>query len=190
MSSKSEKTFIIFLELPSSISQNIDRIRAAFSSNRLDYKAHITLKQAEDFVISEKLFADKTVELVKNYKPFDVSIKNLSANKSKLGWNIYLKVESIKVVNLVKYLSKIFEKYIDPNSPGAYDSTKWEQSDEFYAHISIKGTDKKEKIEKLYLGIEQMINELKFPKIIKCQRITVAKWENNKWTKIKSVELK
>jgi len=190
MSSYNKKTHIVFLDLPDQISQKIDLMREKYSNSGLSYKAHLTLKQDEDFLISDKKIVEIVSDVLSNQESIRLTISQASYNENKTGWNIFLPVRSKIIVKLVSDLSKALEPYIDPDSPRSFLSTKWEQSDKFYPHISIKGTAKKSDFKKIFREIKKSRFNLGYPVKVTCSQVTIAKWNRDKWEKIITITLK
>jgi len=190
MSSYSKNIHIVFLDLPKDIAFKIDKIRSKYSHSYKKYPAHITLKQDEDFIIKAKEICAIVYENIKNQRPLSIELKSPNVLINKSGWNIYLPVKSKNLANLVKKISKALQDFIDPKSPRAFLSTKWEQSDKFYTHVSIKGGRKTEDHRDLLEKIKKEKFDFNFPQNIKCDEITVANWQNSKWKKIKTFKLK
>lgn len=189
MSSYTNKTYIVFLDLPKDIVLKLDKIRSKYSSSYKKYPAHITLKQDEDFLISSDEICQIVEDQIKNQKVFKIKLKSPEVAWNKIGWNIHLPVESSDLNKIVKQVSLALEKSIDPNSPRAYLSTKWEQSNDFYIHISIKGGGSKIDPTDLLARIKEENFDLDFSKAIICDTITVANWQKDKWQNIKSFKL-
>lgn len=189
MSSYTDKTYIVFLDLPQEIVLKLDKIRSKYSSSYKKYPAHITLKQDEDFLISSDEICQIVEDQTKNQKAFKIKLKNPEVAWNKIGWNIHLPVESSDLNKIVKQVSLALEKYIDLNSPRALLSTKWEQSGDFYIHISIKGGGLEIDPTDLLARIQKENFDLDFSKKIICDTITVANWKTDKWQKIKSFKL-
>ncbi len=189
MSIYTEKTHIVFLDIPDQISRKIDLIRERYSNTKLPYRAHITLKQGEDFLIDDQKIVEIASKAMINQGPIRVKISKVSYKKNKQGWNIFFPVTSELLVRFVCDLSKALEPFIDQNSPRAFLSTKWEQSDEFYPHISIKGTSDKAEFTDLFQKIQNEKFNLELPLTFLCDHVTVAKWDRDKWKEIKTIKL-
>ena len=189
MSSYTNKTYIVFLDLPKDIIFKLDKIRSKYSSSYKKYPAHITLKQDEDFLISSNEICHIVESKITNQKAFKIRLKSPEVAWNKIGWNIHLPVESSDLNKIVKQVSFALEKYIDLNSPRALLSTKWEQLDDFYIHISIKGGGLEIDPTDLLARINKENFDLDFSKEIVCDTITVANWQTDKWQKIKSLKL-
>jgi len=190
MSSYNKKTHIVFLDLPDQISQKIDLMREKYSNSGLSYKAHLTLKQDEDFLISDEKIIKIVSDVLSNRRPVQLTINPPSYNENKTGWNIFLPVRPKAIAKLVSDLSKALEPHIDPDSPRSFLSTKWEQSDKFYPHISIKGTAKKSDFKKIFREIKNSAFNSQYPAKVICNQVTIAKWNRNKWEKIAAITLK
>jgi 2'-5' RNA ligase len=189
MSTYTEKTHIVFLDIPDRISRKIDLIRERYSNSKLPYKTHLTLKQDEDFLIDDKKIVNIVSGTLINQGPIRVKISKVNYKKNKQGWNIFFPAKSKSLVQLVSDLSKILEPFIDQNSPRAFLSTKWERSDRFYPHISIRGTSDKVKFAELFQKIQNERFNLELPLTFLCDHVTVAKWNSDKWKKIKTIKL-
>jgi len=190
MSSYTDRTYIVFLELPRDISEKIDIVRSKYSSSYKKYPAHITLKQDEDYLIPSDEICRIVYKQIKSYVLLNVKIKSPAIAVSEAGWNIYLPARSDDLRKLTKKISKSLENYIDPKSPRAFLSTKWEQSDKFYAHISIKGGNIKVDPKDILAKIKKDKFGFDFPKAVTCKTVTIANWQGNKWEKVKSFNLK
>lgn len=190
MSSYTHKTYIVFLDLPEEISAEIDKIRAKYSPNNFKkWKAHLTLKQDEDYLVSQheiegvvRMFAGDMSEVRLEFDGFKIH------ETKGVGCNIYIGIkDNLGLVGKIKKLSQQMEPMIDPDSPRAFGSTKWEQSDDFYPHISIKGAATKEQAEELLGEIEK--EKLVLPKIVVCKTITLANWQEDHWQAIDTFQL-
>jgi 2'-5' RNA ligase len=190
MPSYTKNTFIVFLELPENISRQIDKVRSRYSN--LKYKAHITLKQDEDFLIDGDKIARIVADAVVGHGPIEMTVRPCSYHRNKQGWNIYLPVESDDLRCLIKKASQALESRIDPKSPRAFLSTKWEQSRDFYMHISLKGTSKAEEFTTLFNKMRKDLLGLDLPDAIMCDSITIAQWNTrySKWQKVKTIHLR
>lgn len=190
MSSYTDKTYIVFLDLPQRIVFLIDKVRGKYSKSVKKWPAHITLKQDEDFKIESEKIVGILDKSLRNESCIEAGINKPKINYNDLGWNIYLPVKSRKLNKLIQKISKRLEPFIDANSPRAFISTKWEQSKEFYSHISIKGGKNKKGEKKI---LSKIINEnfgFELPLKIKCCSVTLTNWDNGKWRKIKTIKLK
>jgi 2'-5' RNA ligase len=184
------KRYIVFLDLPKDIASKIDKVKSKYRHSPKRYPAHITLKQDEDFLINADEICGIVHDQIKNQKQFNVKLGKPQIMPNDWGWNIYLPVKSKGLNELVKKISKSLEKFIDPKGFHAFLSTKWEQSNNFYGHISIKGGDKEDDHKNLLAKIKKEKFGFTFPKNIVCDTITVANLKNNKWEKVKSFNLK
>lgn len=189
MSSYTNKTYIVFFDLPKDIASKLDKIKSNYSSSRKKYPAHITLKQDEDYIINADEICKIVYNQINNQTFLNVKLKRPEIARNKEGWNIHIPVESTELNQLVKKMSKALEDYIDPNSPRAGLSTKWEQSNKYYSHISIKGGGAKTDPKLIFKKIKNEEFGFSFPEVIDCNTITVANWQNHKWHKIKSYTL-
>jgi hypothetical protein len=189
MSSYGDNTYIVFLELPEDISHKIDMIRGKFSNTNFPYKAHITLKQDEDFLIDAERFADIIAAQLRETEPIQLEINQVSGRPSDNGWNIYLPVKSRAIPYLVRKMSRAVEAYIDPKSPKAMQSTVWEQSKDFYAHISIKGLNNQGLFEDCLAKLKNEDFKIGFPIELVCNRLTIARWHDGQWKAIRTIKL-
>ena len=190
MSSYKNKTFIVFLDLPNWLSTNIDSVKKNFGNNYKKWEAHITFKQDEDFDFNTQ----EATEIVGSY--FTGKSKyQITINKPKISffddnWNIYLPItKNIRLSSDIKAFSKLIKKYINPKSPHAYKSTKWEQSADFYPHISLKGGKGKNIGVTIYKKILKSNSNFTFPQSLQVKSITLAKWKLTKWERIKTIQL-
>ena len=176
----------------------IDKVKSKYSKSVKKWPAHITLKQDEDFNIKSDKIANMLEESLKNECCIDAEVHKPEINYKVLtlrllnnsGWNIYLPVKSKSLTILIQKTSKKLEPFIDTDSSRAFNSTKWEQSKEFYSHISIKGGKNREEGQKL---LEKIINEnfgLSFPLKMRCCSVILANWDSGKWRGIKTIRLK
>ena len=190
MSSYKNNTYIVFLDLPNWLSINIDSVKKNFGNNYKKWEAHITFKQDEDFNFTAK----EAIKIVESYFK-EKSEYQITINKPEISffddnWNIYLPItKNTRLSNDIKKYSKLIEKYIDPKSPNAYESTKWEQSVNFYPHISLKGGKVKNAGRAIYEKISKSNFDFKFPRTIQIKSITLAKWKLTQWKKIKTIQL-
>lgn len=189
MNNRTNKTYIVFINLPSDISSSIEGIIKKVSPKSIPkLQPHITIKYDEDLLIEEPKMIDMVEEFASNLSPFAIRLGELQINESNLGFNVYIQAQPRKkIVNIVHNISKLIEPFINPNSPDAFKSTKWEQSDKFYPHISIKGASDR-------IGAEKILNiASKYYKNNKSEfnveSITLARWNKNRWKKVKSFKL-
>lgn len=87
----------------------------------------------------------------------------------------------------VKRLSKLLEPFVNPTNPESLESIRWEQSKNYYPHISIKGGFALNKAEDYFHLIQS--EKLKLPKLILCKTVTLAHWKKNHWGKVATIEL-
>lgn len=190
MSSYSKKTFIIFLDLPRRVQALVDNIRKKYSPNaHKKWHSHITLKQDEDYNLTILDLIKAIDFLLKKEKIISIKIHKPKIIYSNRGWNIYMPVTSPKLRQLIRRVSKKLERYIDPYSPNAFNSTRWEQSKEYYPHISLKGGVDKDEAVRTYNLLSKENFRLIFPFKTKCRTITLAKWDRDKWIKVKTYKL-
>jgi 2'-5' RNA ligase len=189
MSSYTDKTHILFLDIPIEIASKIDLIRKKYSNSNLKYSAHITLKQDEDFTISSKKIFKLVSNELKNTPALEITLRDIAYIKNNYGYNIYLSVKNNHIESLTRKVSKALEQYIEKKSPRALLSTHWEQSEKYYPHVSIKGTDDKEEFLKLYPSIKRESDQLNLPLKFNCDTVSIAMWSKNKWNVKHSIKL-
>lgn len=181
------KTYIVFLDLPIQVSSKIDLVKNKYNPKNLKkWRAHLTLKYEKKLLISseEKLLRILN-EFAQHQKPIKLKIGDLKINKQKnLGWNIYLRIKNPEIKEIMQELSRKIETCIH----GGFKSNRWEQSNKYYSHISIKGgKDLKDSIN--FYNLIKLEN-FNFPNPIVCKTITLACWDNNRWKKVRTFELK
>ena len=189
MSSYGDNTYIVFLELPEDIAHKIDMIRGKYSNTNFPYQAHITLKQDEDYLIDAEKFADIITEELQAQEPILLEINKISSRAGSAGWNIYLPVKARAISYLVRRLSRAVQNYIDPKSPKAMQSTEWEQSKDFYAHISIKGFNNQALSEECLAKLKNEDFKIAFPIELNCNKLTIARWHDGQWKAIRTIKL-
>jgi len=189
MSSYRANTYIIFLELPEEVSHKIDMIRSKYSNTSFPYQAHITVKQDEDYLIGTNEFIQLVVSIISNLEPVQVEINSVTSRADSKGYNIYLPVKSRTLTYLTRRLSRQLEDYIDPKSPRAKLSTHWEQSKDFYAHISVRGYANQALFNDNLNKIKNEDFKINFPLELLCKRLTIAQWHDGQWRAIKTIKL-
>ena len=181
MNKRTDKYYIVFLDLPKDIISMISVVTKKFNSKT----PHITIKYDEELIVDESELIKKINRFTSKILPFEITLGNLEINESSLGFNVHIPVTpKNKIVNITKSLSRIIEPYINPNSPEAFKSTRWEQSNEFYPHISIKGSDNRKEAEKIIKEAQVDYNGTSMKFIVKS--MTLARWNKDKWKKVKS----
>jgi len=192
MSSYTDKTYIVFLDLPLEIQSKIDSIRKKYSiGGHKKWYSHITFKQDEDFLLSDSEIAKQTSDHFKNIHSIRLvldgpKIQYMDDDK----WNIYIALSGIDYLKQsIKEFSQLLEKSIDPQSPKAFGSTKWEQGDSFYPHISLKGGVGKENGKKIFSKIIKEDFKIDFPISIVCKFVTLAKWDIDRWQELVKIKL-
>lgn len=189
MSSYRANTYILFLELPEEVSHKIDMIRSKYSNTSFPYQAHITVKQDEDYLIEADEFVQLVESLVDGLESVQVEINSVTSHADSEGYNIYLPVKSRTLIYLTRRLSRQLEEYIDPKSPRAKLSTHWEQSKDFYTHISIKGYTNQTLFEDDLNKIKNEDFKIDFPLELICQHLTIAQWHDGQWRALKTIKL-
>jgi len=181
-----KSTFIVYLDLPDNISAEIDKIRKEVDSPGLKrWVAHITLKQEADYLPESvvkmqkilKDFSQKTSPMILNLE--EIALKKESDGES---WNIYAKIlERDFLHELTKKLSLQLVPLTQEKN-----QIPWEQTDDYYAHISIingKDYGEGEKLQQILCQKYEL-----FDRII-CASITLAQWNQTHWQKIQTWEL-
>ena len=191
MSSYTNKTLIVFLDLPLGIRNKIDVIRKKYSTGgHHKWYSHITFKQDEDFLSSDSDMVQKIRDFFKNIKSFKLNILGPKIRVINDNWNIYIAISNDDYLKeCIKSFSQSVEKFIDSESPQAFNSTKWEQGSDFYPHISLKGGCGIEDGKKMFSLISKEKFEIDFPASIICDSVTLARWQENHWHGIEQVKL-
>ncbi|MFA6421975.1 MAG: hypothetical protein WCV92_01075 [Candidatus Buchananbacteria bacterium] len=193
MSSYTDKTYIVFLDLPSDIQSKIDPIRKKYSPGRhKKWPTHTTFKQDEDFLLSDSQISKITQDYFKNISSIKLTIDEpqIKYYLDNDNWNIHLAISGANYFKkCIKEFSILLEKFIDGKSPNAFGSTKWEQGDDFYPHISLKGGSSKEAGAKMFSEIINEDFKIDFPIETKCQSVTLAKWHIDQWQELLKIKL-
>lgn len=179
MSPFSEKTYIVFLDLPKDVEQKIDLIRKKYSpSSYKKWKAHFTLKYDEELIIDELHLIKLIADFCSKLKPIELELGKIKIHQDK-GWNIYIDViKKPELIRVVQKLSKTLSSSID----------KWELSDKYYPHISLKGGLDSDEADRFLKKFAQ--EKLIYPNKILCRSITLARWEKDHWYNVKTFRLK
>lgn len=178
MSKKNSKTYIIFLDLPKDIEQKIDLIRKKYSPNSYKkWKAHFTLKYDEELNIDESRLIKLIADFCSKLKPVELKLGNIKVHHNK-GWNIYIEViNTPELIGVIQKLSQTLSSSLN----------KWELSDKFYPHISLKGGINPEEGEIFFQKITS--GKLNLPTKILCSSVTLAQWNRDRWKKVKTFRL-
>jgi 2'-5' RNA ligase len=190
MSSYTEKTYIVFLDLPAEVSAEIDKVRQKYTiKNFKKWKAHLTLKQDEDYLSGADEIGKAVAEFAGHMKPVKLELDGVKMHEIKgVGCNIFIGIkDSPALVDSIRALSRKMESMIDPDSPRAFASTKWEQSEDFYPHISLKGTADCEQGKELLARIRE--EKIDLPVSAVCRAITLARWREDHWEAVDTYEL-
>lgn len=193
MSSYTDKTYIVFLDLPLEIQEKIDSIRKKYGSGGHEkWPSHITFKQDEDFLLTDEKIIDLASGLLKTVSPVKVRLDGPKISYFDDGsWNIYIGISDDDYLkDEIKKFSKAIEQYVDTQSPKVLGSTRWEQSDDFYSHISLKGGSIKEEGEAIFNEIKMENFNIQFPTLVVCKSVTLAKWNLDHWEKVICLDLK
>jgi 2'-5' RNA ligase len=184
MPTYTKSTKIIFLDLPSNIAEKVDTLRKKYNPAAVKrWNAHITFKQDEDFLIENEKLVNLVSNFVNNMPAFKLELDGIDMHYHEDNYNIFVSIKkNEKLLESIKNLSKQLETFIDPNSSGALSSTKWEQSDEFFPHITIAVGKGKEQGQKLFEEIQSQKVNLK--ESIVCKSITIAEWNAESWKEI------
>jgi len=182
-------TYIIFIDLPTELVLAINDLREElFPGKKPKWQPHITIKYDEPLLIEEKELIKLVASYVKELKPISIRLGNIKINKSSLGINVYIPaMPEQKMIGMVKDLSKRIEPYINKKASQAGKSTKWEQSPEFYPHISIKGAKDYNQAKEIRDNAQQKY--LDVPKEFILESITLAKWDKDKWQKVETFKI-
>jgi len=188
MSSRvNKKTYIVFLDLPKNVVSEIDFVKKKYGSSSLKkWPAHLTLKYEEELIINPDILLQIMSEFAQAQQPIQLKIGNLKVNRQKNGWNIYLAIENKEYQDIVKELNQKLKPYVNKASKNAFHSTNWEQSKNYYPHISIKGGSKLKDLSKVFDLVK--LEDLNFPETIECCSFTVAFWDKDRWKKVKTYQ--
>lgn len=189
MPSYTHKTKIIFLDLPKKVQEEIDKIRAIFNPHGVKRGlAHVTFKQDEDFLIGNDQLMEIVEKETRSLTPFVLEMDGIRIKYDEDHFTIFVAFKSNSILNAaVADLSKILAPYVDVRSPGALKSTYWEQSVDFFAHVTIV-TGKGEKEGKdLYNKIASQDFEAKGE--IVCDSLSILEWNTDHWKMIGHVDL-
>ena len=188
MPSYTSTTHIVFLDLPVELQNSLDEIRKIYNPEAvIRGKPHITLKQDEDFSISSEAII-KCVEAVMS-KSLPLPIQLLGAKILKISpekYMVYVGVGSLLFVQKVKQLSKILEQHIAFITEDAGNSTTWEQSKQFFPHITIALNLSNQ--EEANVVAQKVDGALKnFSREVYCTTVSVGKWSEKKWQILKTI---
>ena len=100
MSTYGDNTYIVFLDLPEEISHKIDMIRGKYSNTNFPYKAHITIKQDEDYTLDAEKFAEIVTATLQDQEPIELEINKATGRAGDNDWNIYLPVKSLSLIHI------------------------------------------------------------------------------------------
>jgi len=151
--------------------------------------AHITLKAQEDYV-HEEMIVDVLYQFASKHPPVELELDGLRIHydKDTPTWNIHVSfTKNCLLRYLTPQLSHLMEALVDLQSPNALQSTRWEQSDDYYPHISVL-TGKNEISPDGILKNMQNIS-LELPKRITCGAIILKQWAGTKWKTVKRFDL-
>lgn len=188
MPSYSNKTRIIFLDLPNEIQERVDSIRRIHNPDAVKRGiAHITFKQDEDYLIEN----EKIIEIVESQRisPFVLKMDGIKIRYDNEHFVIFVSFEEHPGLNnAIATLSKNLEPFIDSEAPDALSSTHWEQSNDFFPHITIVSRkDENNEGKELYKEITSMGFDPK--EIIRCTSLRLCEWEKNHWKTIHRINL-
>lgn len=185
--------YIVFLGLPKEIEHKIDVVRKKFQAKSLSlWSSHITIKYDEDYALREKTFAKIVEHFYSNIKAINILVEKpkIVFMNNPVRWNIYLPVTSNYLRSLVRQFSKSVEKFIDTEAPGALTSTRWEQSNAFQLHISLKGGMGKKEGQRTYNEMLKQDFSFEFPSSVLCSSVVIARWDMKRWKKVSVIKLK
>lgn len=136
-------------------------------------------------ISSEKKLFRILNEFAQHQKPIKLKIGDLKIDKQKnVGWNIYLSIKNPEIKEIVQDLSKKIEICVQ----GEFKSNRWEQSNKYYSHISIKGGKDLKDATNFYNLIK--LENFNFSNPTICKTITLACWDNDHWKKVRTFRLK
>lgn len=178
MPNNNPKTYIVFLDLPKDVECKIDIIRRKYSPNNYKkWKAHFTLKYEEKLNINRSRLIKLVNDFCSRLKPIELELGKIKLHKNN-GWNIHVEVsKEPKLITIIHDLSKKLS-----SSP-----KQWQLTDKFYPHISLKGGIDAEEGKTFFRKI--ISEKLNLPTKISCSSITLARWDRNRWQKVKTFKL-
>jgi len=188
MSSYTHKTRIIFLDLPKDIQEQVDDIRKLFNPDAVRRGiAHITFKQDEDYLVRN----EKIIEVIEAQRisPFFLKMDGIKIRHDNGHFVIFVSFEKHSdLYNAIAKLSKNLESFIDNKALDALYSTRWEQSKDFFPHITIvSGKDENNKGENLYNEIASTGFDPR--EIIRCNSLRLCEWDTDHWKMIHHIDL-
>ena len=189
MPSYTNKTKIVFLDLPKKTQENIDEVRKIYNPNGIKRTiAHITFKQDEDFLIENSKLIELIKSQTKTIEPFILKMDGIKLHYDNDNFIVFVSVKKNKrLCQEIAKISKFFEPFIDKKSPNALLSTHWEQSKEFFPHITII-TGKGEKEGKsMYNQI--ISHKIDFKEEITCSTLSISEWDKNHRKTIHQIKL-
>ncbi len=136
------------------------------------------MKYDEKLDTDEFRLVKRTENFCSKLKPIELELGEIKIHRE-TGWNIYIEV--VKKPELIDIIHEINKTFSSPTD-------KWELTDKFYPHISLKGGKDPDEANRFLEKISQ--EKLTYPKKITCRTITLARWENGRWQKVKTFRLK
>lgn len=184
-------THIVFLDLPLETAQAIDELRKEVNPAGVQrWAAHITLKQDADYMGTTTELMNRLEDFCSIIRPLPLTLDGLQIREEADGesWSIYVAIQEKSLLHAhIKTLSKLLMPLTTANSKQEQSNLVWEQTDDYYPHISIVGGK----------GItkgRQLLDELKIKynptgKQIICSSVTLTQWHMTKWEKVHTFSL-
>lgn len=183
-------TYIVYLDLPTDVATEIDNIRRAVNSPGIKrWVAHITLKQDADYPDQPEEIERRVADFAGMMKPVRLTLEGLKLRREDDGisWNIYVGIREKELLHeLTKNISRILTPLTLAETAEEKQNLLWEQSDDYYPHISVIGGQDIETGKKL---LKHLSSEFDVSGQIICRSITLAKWNTDKWTRVKTFTL-
>lgn len=173
-------TYIVFLDLPHELAESIDTLRGRYNPAAVKrWSPHITLKQDEDYACHGKDLSALCERSLRGVFPLEVKCKDVIA-KGGPGGMLYLGVDSIQLVEMVKRLSISMESYIAMLTADAGKSTRWEQSDGFFPHITIAPKSNDQSLTEARQLLAPWVG-----KVVQIQSASLCRWDTDHWSLVK-----
>ena len=189
MPSYTEKTKIIYLDLPVRTQEAINAIKKIYNPEAIKRgPSHITFKQDEDFTIENSRLIELVESETKGLEPFILEMNGIKIHYDNDNFIVFASFKSNPALNLeIAKLSKVLQPYVDKKSPNALDSTLWEQSTEFFPHITIATGKGLKEGEVLYKKI--ISHDFNAKEQIICNSLTILEWDKDYWKEIHHIYL-
>jgi len=188
MPSYTESTYIVFGNLPEDLVDPIDAIRKIHNPSAVGrWKAHITVKQDEDYIDKEGQLLEVIKQHFSNSPKIPCILGSSKIKKiSEEKYMVYIPVISKELNNFVSSLSKTVEPLVSSISEDALQSTHWEQSKDFFGHITISSNIKTLSFAKEIADLLDKKLE-NFHEIFEISSLSLCKWKNNKWNEVSNI---